>query len=298
MRVAIVAGRAGETNPALAEAWRALELDACVLAPEQAVERLGAGDVALLRLDILPTLDGCEPGLDRVPELRRAGVRILNPPWALLGAHDKLATARRLRLAAVPHPRTVHVVSPDAPLRLRPPVVVKPRYGSWGRDVALCANERELHSHLAEIADRGWFIRHGALVQELVRGSRNDLRVIVARDRVVGAAEREPAAGEWRTNISLGGRLLPRRADVRACALARAAVAAVTGDLIGVDLVEVDGDYVVLELNAAVDFDRRYGPSVYEDAAAALELTRSVTRAPRSSAARTSPSVPSATRSR
>ncbi|HSL66372.1 MAG TPA: hypothetical protein VK874_17085, partial [Gaiellaceae bacterium] len=56
---------------------------------------------------------------------------------------------------------------------------------------------------------------------------------------------------------------------------ALAAVAAVGGDLVGIDLLPVDGGWTVLELNAAVDFDARYdlpGRSVYTDAAEALGL--------------------------
>src|SRR5947208_12190112 len=80
-----------------------------VLAPAQALTRLGPGDVALGRLDVLPTLDGIEPGLWTLDRLDENGVVVLNPRSALSAAHDKLATAEALYAARVPHPRTVHV---------------------------------------------------------------------------------------------------------------------------------------------------------------------------------------------
>ena len=73
-----------------------------------------------------------------------------------------------------------------------------------------------------------------------------------------GAAERRAAPGEWRTNVSLGGQVAPAEVPPEARELAARAVAAVEIDLAGVDLLLTGGRWVVLELNGAVDFDRRY----------------------------------------
>lgn len=154
--------------------------------------------------------------------------------------------------------------------------MIKPRFGSWGKDVFLCRDAEELHRCLARVWTRRWFRRHGALVQELVPPRLYDLRLIVAGGRVVGAARRHAAAGEWRTNISVGGSLSREVPEQAARALALAAAAAVGMDLVGVDLLPVDGGaFVVLEVNGAVDFDERYslpGGDVYLDAAAGLGL--------------------------
>jgi gamma-F420-2:alpha-L-glutamate ligase len=278
--VAIVAQSPGKTNPLLVEVWRELGVDARLLTADEAVASLGPGDVALIRLDLLPTLDGFEPGLGRVPALRHLGVRILNPPWAVLGAHDKLETARRLVAAGLPHPRTAHVWRVDAPVDVPLPVVVKPRHGSWGLDVFRCRTEEELRACLQAVEERSWFRRHGALVQELVEPVQHDLRMIVAGAQVVGAVNRDPRPGEWRTNISLGGLLRAAAPDDDACELALAAVDAVGGDLVGVDLLPLaDGGYTVLELNGAVDFDYRYslaGTPPFEAVARALRLPGAV----------------------
>ncbi len=229
-----------------------------------------------MRVDILPTLDGFEPGLRWIPDLRLAGVRILNPPAALLGAHDKLETALRLRRAAIAHPPTQHVTNISESLTVEPPLVVKPRFGSWGRDIFRCETRNDARRCLAAVSGRSWFQRQGALVQQLVPivGTR-DLRVIVAGGRVVGAATREPRPGEWRSNVSLGGSLFSCEPDRRACELALAAVRAVGGDLVGVDLLPSEDGWVVLELNGAVDFDDRYslpGRTIYGDVAVALDF--------------------------
>jgi glutathione synthase/RimK-type ligase-like ATP-grasp enzyme len=129
-----------------------------------------------------------------------------------------------------------------------------------------------------EVADRRWFGRHGALVQELLPAPGHDLRVLVGGGRVVGAARRVSAPGEWRTNVSLGG-TLERVLDVpeEAVALSLAATAAAGTDVVGIDLLPLDGEYVVVELNGAAEFDERYSlrdRDVFSDLATALGLTR------------------------
>jgi glutathione synthase/RimK-type ligase-like ATP-grasp enzyme len=101
--------------------------------------------------------------------------------------------------------------------------------------------------------------------------------VLVAGGRVVGAAERVAAAGEWRTNVSVGGSLRSLRPTDEAAELAQTAAAVASADFVGVDLLPVEGEagYVVLELNGAVDFDGRYsldGRDVSADIATAPQL--------------------------
>ena len=102
-----------DRSPLLADE-HAASVQCCL--PAQALARLGHGDVALGRLDVLPTLDGIEPGLWALDRLDARGVTVLNPRRALVAAHDKLTTAEMLFAARVPHPRTVHVAPwlPDA----------------------------------------------------------------------------------------------------------------------------------------------------------------------------------------
>ena len=277
--VTIVAHRRGSTNDELARAWRAAGIETRILTPDEAMAEVEPGDVVLARLDVLDSLDGIEPGLEQVGALVRRGARLLNPPEALRAAHDKLETSKRLKVAGLPHPVTVHVTGLTREVELVPPVVVKPRHGSWGRDVFRCLSEDELASCLAEVRSRSWFRRHGALVQELLPLAGFDLRLIVAGGKVVGAAERVARPGEWRTNISLGGRLRSAAPSSAAAALGVAAAEAIGADLVGVDLAPTDAGYVVIELNGAVDFDDKYwleGTDVYAEIAEALDLARAL----------------------
>jgi RimK family alpha-L-glutamate ligase len=255
MQVAIVAHHRTSTNLALARARPGLR----ILEPAVAGRALGEGDVAIGRLDVAESLDGIEAGLWELARLEGAGVRVLNRPRTLVAAHDKLATSRALGDADVSHPRTAHVTSPSDSIPLEPPVVVKPRFGSWGLDVVLCEDAATLRRHLAAMAVRPWFASHGALVQELVPPRGHDIRLIVAGGSVVGAIKRVAAPGEWRTNVALGAVREPVEPSSEACELAIRTAAAVEGDLVGVDLLPgADGGLVVIEVNGAVEFTHAY----------------------------------------
>lgn len=255
MRFALIACRPTPTNAALAEAasWE-------TLTPKRALDVLRPGDVALGRLDVLPTLDGMDEGLWVLGALAARGVIVLNDPPALLAAHDKLLTARLLRRHDLPHPPTTHVRDGRPVPRSDRPVVVKPRFGSWGREVRRCDDPAALDAALAEVRHASWYRRHGALVQELVPPLGYDLRIVVADERAVGAAYRVAAPGEWRTNVALGGVRRPVSEPPRAAAaLAVEAARSIGAVLVGVDLLpDGEGGWVVAELNGAVEFTKEY----------------------------------------
>ena len=273
MKFAVVGHRHSATNEALVAAAHAWGLDSELLEPHTALTSLEPGDIALARLDVREGLDGIERGTGELERLAAGGVDVRNPPGALIVAHDKLLTARTLRLAGLPHPHTT-LLDPALPTAVPElPVVLKPRFGSWGRDVERCTTAEELDAALVRLQRRPWFLEHGALAQELVDPRGWDLRLVVAGGRVVGAACRIARNGEWRTNAALGAQVEPVEPPPIAQALALAAARVARADLVGVDLLPTpNGGFLVLELNGAVDFRPVYAPDrdVFADAVAAL----------------------------
>ncbi|HXV34205.1 MAG TPA: RimK family alpha-L-glutamate ligase [Gaiellaceae bacterium] len=269
-----VAGGPTTANLGLVSACGRLGYDAGLVAPSEVGRRVAAGGTVLGRLDVLPSLDGIERGLGELRTAAGRGARVLNGPEALLAAHDKLATAIRLGQAGVPHPRTSHHGPGSSPSDIELPAVLKPRFGSWGRDVVLCTTRPQLRTTLRRLSRRRWFARQGVLVQELVPPVGYDLRVLVAGGRVVGAVKRLAGYGEWRTNVALGAVRVPVDPPPQAALLALDAAAAIGGDFVGVDLLPLtDGGYIVLELNGAVEFNGEYmlnGTDIFETVAGAL----------------------------
>ena len=274
MLFALVAQRRTATNAALAAA-APRGVDARILTPEQASTTLLPGTVALGRLDVMVGLDGVEDGLWALGSLAARGVVVLNRAGALLAAHDKLLTAKVLQRAGLPHPRT-RILHPGGQVPdWEGPLVVKPRFGSWGRDVELCEDEITFRRHLHALEHRIWFQRHGAVLQELVPPSGFDLRIVVAGGTAVGAISRVAAPGEWRTNIALGGKRVPVEPSPEAIELAVRAADAAGADLLGVDLLpDGAGGHTILELNGAVEFTYEYRLDRDPFVAAAAELTR------------------------
>ena len=273
VRVAIVAHHSTPTNLALAaRSWSGHTAE--LLTPQEALLKLGPGDLALVRLDVREDLGGVEDGLRSLDSLADAGVVILNRPGAILRAHDKLLTARTLRHAGLSHPRTTLIEPGQEVPDLDYPAVVKPRFGSWGKEVALCETRADLEDVLERLTSRSWFKQGGVLVQELIPPLGHDLRLVVAGGTIIGSAKRTAQPGEWRTNVALGASAVPMEPPPVASELALAAAAASGLDLVGVDLLPTGpGSFCVIELNGAVDFRPVYslpGRSVFDDAVAAL----------------------------
>ena len=269
-KLALVAARPTPTGEQLSRV-RQPGLHIEQMTPACALAGLVPGDIAVGRFDVRPTVDGVDDGIWVLGALEARGVTVLNGAAALLASHDKLLTARLLRLADVPHPRT-RVATPTR-MPIAPPVVVKPRFGSWGTDVVRCVDPESLTDAIQELGSRPWFATSGAIVQELVPPRGRDLRVLIASGRCVGAISRVAAAGEWRTNVSLGARRVSVDPPADAVALAVSAAAAIGADLVGVDLLPLpDGGWVVLEVNGAVEFNAAYalGGDVFEEVVTAL----------------------------
>ena len=194
-------------------------------------------------LGVAHTLDGLRP--------------MLNRPAATARAAHKLATAASLAAADLPFPRTVLALSGDQLNQLRETfddeVVYKTAIGTHGGGV--------------------WRVGHGdvlapmvgnrrALIQALVSqdGDPRDLRVYVVGERIVGAMYRYAAEGDWRTNVARGGSVEDATDELDAAveSLALSAARAVGLDYAGVDLIESEDGWQVLEVNPTAGFRGLY----------------------------------------
>ena len=133
----VVAGRSTPASELLVGSLHERGVRAELILPAQLNGLVRADDVVLGRLDVRPTLDGVEDGIWELRRAARGGTVVLNPASSLAACHDKLETALRLRRLRLPHPATAHVAWEAPPPHVDYPVVLKPRFGSWARRLAL-----------------------------------------------------------------------------------------------------------------------------------------------------------------
>lgn len=165
-----------------------------------------------------------------------AGNRLVNSPEAILTCASKVKTTALLIRAGISSPDTLFSASPEtaaAYIRRWGSVVSKPVYGYDGNDIRLITSP-------AELGPPPYYL------QEFVPNDR-DYRVFVIDGTAVGAITR--CSDSLAHNIHQGGTGRACPIDDAMQEIAGAAADAVGVDYGGVDLLDRDNGYTVLEVN-------------------------------------------------
>ncbi len=185
--------------------------------------------------------------MNALHRLEAAGIRIMNRPSPLEQTVDKYYTSSLLALHGLPTPRTVVTEGFDeamAAFHELGDVVVKPLFGAGGRGmVRLCDADVAYRVFRALVLARSIFY-----IQEFVPHGDHDLRGLVIGDRVVAAMRRRSEG--WRHNVSLGARPEPYAMDEEATGLCLEASRLLETDYAGIDLLQTDHGYTVVEVNS------------------------------------------------
>jgi ribosomal protein S6--L-glutamate ligase len=214
--------------------------------------------------------------MDALHRVAAGGIPVLNPPRAIEAAVDKYLTLALLSQAGLPVPTTWAGQSADQALdafdELDGDVVVKPLFGSEGRGLVR-VGDRELAWRTFHALERIGAVLY---LQRFIRHPGHDLRVFVLKGAVLGAMRRHAPPGDWRTNVSLGGRAELHRLSADEEQLAVAAARAVGAEMAGVDLItDRDRDRpIVLEVNAVPGWRALSRVTGIDVAAAVLEALR------------------------
>lgn len=234
----------------LINAFKNLGVSLRLINAEELIAPEGLGRVGVIRLAarsrVIPTAFTYEAN---------GGISI-NTAQSLVLSHDKYLTYLRLREAGVPTPRTYLVfgleTAKSVARRLSYPVIIKPTDGSWGRFVSLAKSVEDLETVILHRQAMESDL-HIYLVQEYVEKPGRDIRVTVVGERAVAAIYRIVST-DWRTNTARGGRAEPVKIDPELEDIAVKASKAVGTYYSGVDVVESERGYMVLEVNGVPEF--------------------------------------------
>ena len=179
---------------------------------------------------------------------------ILNPPRAVLTAIHKFSSATTLANAGIPVPDALMALDAqrlnEGRREFGEEAVYKTAIGTHGGGTWKIGPEEQVNPRVGQ---------RQAFLQDLIErdGERHsDLRVYVVGDEIVGAMNRYAPEGDWRTNVALGGDVadatpeLPE--EVRRVAIQAADVIGL--DYAGVDIVEGEAGWFVLEVNPTAGF--------------------------------------------
>lgn len=241
---------------------------------------LGSVDGVLVRMMPPGSLEQVVFRMDALHRLEAQGVPVLNPPRAVEAAVDKYLATALLASAGLPVPATwVGESAAEAMAAfeaLGRDVVVKPLFGSEGRGLVR-ASDPELALRAFRSLERLGCVLY---VQEYVGNPGYDIRVFVLGGRVLGSIRRTARAGEWRTNVAVGGRPEAFDPSPEVEQLALRAAAAVGAIMAGVDLLPDDarGGWTVLEVNAVPGWKALAGETGVDVAAEILAHLRDPAR--------------------
>lgn len=199
--------------------------------------------------------------------LEYLGYRVFNSSRAIEACDDKSLTHLILQNAGIPMPKTV-----VAPMTFEGigytnyhftnqvigtlgfPMIVKECFGSFGQQVYLIHNQEEMLNKLK------WIGTKPILFQEYIQSSfARDIRLNVVGDQVVAAMYRYSENGDFRANITNGGKMKPYVPTKEQEALALSCCKELGLDFAGVDLLFGEKEEpIVCEVNSNAHFKNIY----------------------------------------
>jgi RimK family alpha-L-glutamate ligase len=186
------------------------------------------------------------------------GVKVYNTSSTIEIGNNKFETSTIMRNKGINHIRTILVPNFELAVKgiaeIGTPVVIKPLWGTYGRGVEKIIN---LEADLGLLENE----HYPLIIQRYVDTNGSDYRVWIAEDEVIGVMKRTAPAGEWKTNISLGGRTESVSLDESVYEMCLKSTKALGAIFTGIDVVkeEIDGgNFYVLEINTQPDFKGFY----------------------------------------
>ena len=200
------------------------------------------------------SLDQAIYRMDLLHVLQDLGVEVINKPWAIEIASDKFRTLYLLRKHGLPVPKTL--VTENARLASRftskligNEIVIKPMFGSRGFGI-FKLKLSDFNEIVWRIVNDLTYLKQVVYIQKFIEHKGYDIRLFVIDNQVIAGMYRI-ATFDWKTNIAKGGKPKPlnkipnelQEIAVKACKV-------IDCEIAGVDVLEINGDYYILEVNS------------------------------------------------
>ena len=190
--------------------------------------------------------------LDLLRAIEEYGIRLINSRESLELASDKFLTSVFLERYNIPTPKTVICENPHDALEmyeeLGSDVVIKPLFGSKGIGISRL-NDKGLAENV--IISLGQLNKIFYL-QEFIEHNDRDIRILVIGNKAVAGMFR--VSDSWKTNVHAGAHVEPIELNKELKTLAVKAAQVVKTEIAGVDIVESENGYLVLEVNSIPGF--------------------------------------------
>lgn len=190
--------------------------------------------------------------------MEKSGIRLFNSAHALEYCNDKSLTA--VAASHLPRPKTMiapHTFLPYTKLSfldkvestLSYPIIIKECFGSFGNQVWLVKNREELEARVMKITPRPMIFE-----EYIAESYGRDMRLHIVNGKCVASVIRIAKEGDFRANVTNGGKMYPYIPTEKEKELAIQAAAAVGAEFAGVDLLFGKNGPVLCEVNSNAHF--------------------------------------------
>lgn len=190
--------------------------------------------------------------LDLLNAMEELGIKLINSRESLEIASDKFLSSIFLKNHDIPTPDTIICEDPNDALegfsKLGEDVILKPLYGSKGIGITRLNDKAFAENVIYTLGE----LNEVFYLQEFVEHNNRDIRVLVLGDKAVAGMYR--ISDNWKTNIYAGASMEPIELTPKLKNLSIKAAKAVKTEIAGVDIIESDEGYQVLEVNSIPGF--------------------------------------------
>ena len=199
--------------------------------------------------------------------LEQLGYPVFNSSKAIEICDNKALTHLTLMNAGLPMPRTIvapytfanigytnYIFLDNIAKSLSFPIIIKESFGSFGQQVYLAKNKEELKQKVKKLGTKSM------IFQEYIASSYGrDIRLQVVGNKVVAAMYRYSEEGDFRANVTIGGKMKPYQPTMTECDLAIRCCEIIGLDFAGVDILFGEqGEPILCEVNSNAHFKNIY----------------------------------------